>query len=191
MQNTERINVDDLLDMQASRPNLATIQAMADDPERVKVTPYVPGDGCCCGSAFEIPKTFIQSVRLTGNTTLCCDGKQLQIVEVEFAADSSIPVAEVFANIVDSVSAMKTDEVIQALPQTIGYEYVARFPRYSEPLEPIVPQVNLKLRCIRGILYLCANPGTRFETRMPVGYCYTPPKPLAEEEPGDWQSILP
>lgn len=86
----ETISLDDLLGQQedsGDQPPVVTIEALPDDDERVKVTPYVPGVGCLCSRALNVPKASIARIEPTGDHHDCC-GHRLLVVRVSFSDDT-------------------------------------------------------------------------------------------------------
>lgn len=82
----DEISLDDLLARQnsAGRSLRVTVEAVDDDPERVKVTPFPAGAGCRCPQSLTIPKAQIRRLADTSEVHMCC-GKQLVVVEIEFS----------------------------------------------------------------------------------------------------------
>lgn len=86
MGNGKKINLDQLLEEQAQAFALrVTVEPIAGNDERVKVTPHLGAGPCLCNESLslEIPKTAIDSVRTTDQTHACC-GKVLMVVELGF-----------------------------------------------------------------------------------------------------------
>jgi hypothetical protein len=80
----EKLSVDELLANQEKQGAFrATIEAIPDDTERVKVTPFISGLGCLCDQALNIKKDQIESISTTDDVHICC-GKRLLVVEVSF-----------------------------------------------------------------------------------------------------------
>lgn len=100
----DAIPLDELLDQQ-DKPGrlLATVERIADDDTRVKVTPYVAGAGCLCPWALNVVKEAIESVTRTDDVHVCC-GKTLTIVTVNFT-DTTL--ADVFQQITASVASRR------------------------------------------------------------------------------------
>jgi hypothetical protein len=92
------ISLEELLAEQSKSVILATIEAVADKTEFVKVTPWIVGRGCMCHFALEVPKKDIANVVLTTHGRSCC-GKDLSVVQVEFKPSSVLPTASAFAAI--------------------------------------------------------------------------------------------
>lgn len=90
----KNISIDELLDQQKQAQFVATVEP-TDDPDTVKITPFVPNVGCLCETAFRVPKTAIESVTPTGQRHLCC-GKNLIVVEVKFKDGATLPVSQIF-----------------------------------------------------------------------------------------------
>lgn len=61
----------------------ATIEAIPDDRERVKVTPFIDGLGCLCDQALNLKKDQIESISITDDVHICC-GKRILVVEISF-----------------------------------------------------------------------------------------------------------
>lgn len=102
----EKISVDQLLESQIAPTALrATIEAVTESPDSIKITPWVSGRGCLCQLAIVIPKSSVASVTPTEATHVCC-GKTLRVVEVNFASNESISLEELFAQL--NASALKS-----------------------------------------------------------------------------------
>jgi hypothetical protein len=96
----EEVSVDGLLESQGAEDGslLATIEAVADDVTRVRITPFVAGSGCSCEQAITVPKQAIRALFKTDDIHLCC-GKKFAVVEIEFADDV---LADVFRQLGES-----------------------------------------------------------------------------------------
>jgi hypothetical protein len=92
------ITLEELLSEQGKIVTLATIEAVPEKADFVKVTPWTFGRGCMCHFALEVPKQAIANVVLTRHGYSCC-GKALSVVQVEFKESSVLPIAAVFANL--------------------------------------------------------------------------------------------
>ncbi|MEO7362548.1 MAG: hypothetical protein ABI120_19615 [Gemmatimonadaceae bacterium] len=90
---SEPMPLDDFLSAQGSGFT-ATIEAIAEKPMYVKVTPWRESGGCGCASSLELPRDAIKSVKGTGQFHFCC-GKRLEVAVVDFNDDASIPLADV------------------------------------------------------------------------------------------------
>jgi hypothetical protein len=96
----DQITIDELLERQGQPGQmLVTIEALPDDDERVKVTPFVAEVGCLCSRALNVNKSAIESVTTTDEVHVCC-GKRLMVVEVVFA-DATL--ADIFQQVADAV----------------------------------------------------------------------------------------
>lgn len=95
----DRISIDDLLARQ-DQPGrlLVTVEALADDEKRVKVTPYIADVGCLCSRALTVNKDAIESLTTTEEVHVCC-GKRLMVVEVSFVDDT---LTDVFQQLADA-----------------------------------------------------------------------------------------
>jgi hypothetical protein len=94
----KEIKLEDLLEAQSKVVILATVEAIPESAESVKITPWVPGRGCACQYALVVPKHAIGRLVLTEERHHCC-GKVLRVVEVEFREGSTLPIADVFGDI--------------------------------------------------------------------------------------------
>src|SRR5947207_138626 len=91
-----RLSVDAVLEEQGRAPAfLATLEALEDRPDKVKVTPWMPGDGCQCHLARAVPRAAIEAER-TPHSHLCC-GKTLPVWALHFREGATIPATELFA----------------------------------------------------------------------------------------------
>lgn len=80
----EPISLDELLTRQDQANTLATVEAIPDRSDRVRITPFVAGPGCSCALGVTVPKDVLESVTMTGEAKDCC-GKRLMVVEITFA----------------------------------------------------------------------------------------------------------
>src|ERR1051325_3854648 len=96
-----KMSVEEFLSTQATPTSVATVEAVENEPELLKLTPWVSGVGCLCQLAVKVPKKAIESVSPTGDTHYCCN-KALRVVEVHFRKDSSLPLSDLFAQLMQS-----------------------------------------------------------------------------------------
>lgn len=98
----ERIELEDLLRDQdrATAALEATIEPVDDDPDRVRITPFVPNVGCMCSVALTVRKEAIGSLVRTDEHHKCC-GKTLGVVEVELTDET---LKDVFSQLVNAMS---------------------------------------------------------------------------------------
>ncbi|MBV9469487.1 MAG: hypothetical protein JOZ57_09590 [Abitibacteriaceae bacterium] len=92
-----KIGLDEFLKTQGSSFE-ATVEPVEDAPDLVKVSPYVRGLGCLCQLAVKLPGTTIESVEPTSQTHHCC-GKILTVVKVNFKAESTITLNDLFSQL--------------------------------------------------------------------------------------------
>jgi hypothetical protein len=92
------LSVDELFDLQSRHHIKGTVEPVGDDGQLVKVTPWFPFSGCLCQLALVVPKAVIDKVKPTGESHQCC-GKTLQVVEITFKEDGTMPVKQVFEQI--------------------------------------------------------------------------------------------
>lgn len=91
------MSLDDLLKKQ-ERSGKVTIEAIENQSDRVKVTPFAGGTaGCQCDASVTVPKNAIQSVTDTGEVHYCC-GKTLSVVTVVWKEGAALPLTEVLAD---------------------------------------------------------------------------------------------
>lgn len=106
----EAISLEDLLARQEQPVGLlATVEAVADRPDRVKVTPYLSQAGCQCAHSLTIPKEAIEELTTTEEFHLCC-GKKLMVVQVSF---SDATLADVFEQLAETAG--RTSQVRERL----------------------------------------------------------------------------
>lgn len=86
METTDTISFGQLFELQeAEEARLrVTVRPVPGDDEQVTITPVDADGGCGCPSALVIPRAAVASMRLTGDTAMCC-GRRLQVVEIEIA----------------------------------------------------------------------------------------------------------
>jgi hypothetical protein len=101
--NKTTVTVDQLLENQAQQGLRATVEAVDNHKEQVKITPFLAGRGCQCHMGIRLPKDTIQSLTITGETHQCC-GKVLQVVEVHFKKGSGIALTEILQQLVANVA---------------------------------------------------------------------------------------
>ncbi|MEV0388724.1 cupin domain-containing protein [Nonomuraea sp. NPDC050643] len=80
----ESISLDDLFAQQEQQGLQSIVEAVADRPDHVRITPYAVGAGPLRSYAFVVPKDAVESVTTTGDRDTCC-GKNSPVVEVTFA----------------------------------------------------------------------------------------------------------
>jgi hypothetical protein len=120
------MKLDEFLSSQSSRSEAftATVEPIADNATDVKITPFHEGGGCGCSSSFTLAKKMIRSVKPTGNFHRCC-GKRLEIVEIEFEEDASVPVADLMkraARAGGEMHAGMPHGIPQGMPQGVPHE---------------------------------------------------------------------
>jgi hypothetical protein len=94
----KEISLDALLVEQSITVTLATVEAIPDKPDLVRVTPWIPARGCACRFALDVPKRDIGKLTRTEHRHFCC-GKVLSVVEIEFKDESVLSVTSVFADL--------------------------------------------------------------------------------------------
>ena len=92
---TADVGLDELLEIQKRQTLFATVEAVPEKSNAVKVTPWYPGRGCACGSSLVVDKKSIKKLTRTGRRHFCC-GKLLSVVEIEIDVDAVMPLHEVF-----------------------------------------------------------------------------------------------
>ncbi|GAA3467370.1 hypothetical protein [Nonomuraea roseola] len=80
----ESISLDDLIAQQEQQGLPSIVEAVADRPDHVKITPYAVGAGPLRSHAFVVPKDAVESVTTTEESHTCC-GKKSPVVETTFA----------------------------------------------------------------------------------------------------------
>src|SRR5215475_13243705 len=97
------ITLQELLDSQTQQGLRATLEAVVNEKDQVKITPFLSNGGCQCHMGIKMSKEAIQSLALTGETHHCC-GKTLQVVEVQFKKGAGISLSEVLQQLVGNVA---------------------------------------------------------------------------------------
>ena len=92
------IGLEELLAEQSKIVTLATVEALPEKADFVKVTPWTLGRECTCHLGLEVPKSDIAKVVLTKYGYSCC-GNALNVFQVEFPEISVLPTASVFAHL--------------------------------------------------------------------------------------------
>jgi hypothetical protein len=140
---TERLSVDQLLEIQSHQSFKGTIEAVEGNSEAIKLTPWLPGAGCFCDMALNIPRSSIDSITMTDEVHMCC-GKSLPVVEVNFVKDATIPVEDLFGQISSTAAiAAQRRRLVERqyarelaerrAPQSIMRDAVAQ----GEPIRPL------------------------------------------------------
>ncbi|MFD0853484.1 hypothetical protein ACFQ07_14700, partial [Actinomadura adrarensis] len=80
----ESLSLDALIAQQEQQGLPSIVEAIADRPDHVRVTPYTTGAGALHSFAFVVPKDAVESVTTTDESHTCC-GKKLPVVETTFA----------------------------------------------------------------------------------------------------------
>lgn len=80
---------------QDKEPMKATVEPVAGDDDKVKITPWSEQAGCQCSKALVVPKAAVDGVEATEDVHHCC-GKTLKVVGVHFKASTPMPLHEVF-----------------------------------------------------------------------------------------------
>jgi hypothetical protein len=122
----EKLSLEDFLAKQSAGNLLATIEIVPDDPDKVKVTPWIVNVGCLCAHSMIVDRDQIASVTTTGMTHPCC-GKNLLVVEIEFKEGASLAASEVFGQLLKAASKKEghgSESAVPALamgrPQAFG-----------------------------------------------------------------------
>lgn len=105
----EKMSLDELLSHQSLLTSVATVEAVEDEENLVKITPWVRGVGCLCNLALKLPKESIASVTPTGDMHFCC-GKSLRVVEINFNEGSSISLRDLFAQLMQSAQGQQQQQ---------------------------------------------------------------------------------
>ena len=93
------MKVEEFLEAQQNRSSRlrATLERTADDPPKIKVTPWIPDMGCLCSQSFFVSFDVIADVTPTKDTHVC-SGKMLLVAEVNFVSGAQIMLADVLRN---------------------------------------------------------------------------------------------
>lgn len=131
----DQLTIDELLGRQSQSDRLlVTVEALPEDEERVKVTPYVANVGCLCSRALNVQKSAIESVTTTDEVHVCC-GKRLLVVEVAF---SDATLANIFQQITDQI----TDAAQQAASVSRAAVGSPPLPPRAQAYMPYLPPFN-------------------------------------------------
>jgi hypothetical protein len=92
------MNIEEFLRHQesASVEMQAIVEAVADNPSKVRITPYRQGQGCNCSDAIELDKQDVEDIEVTQGSAWCC-GRQFKIANVKIRSTARLPVADVLA----------------------------------------------------------------------------------------------
>jgi hypothetical protein len=107
---SKAISIDAFLKIQ-EQTTFATVEAIENNTDLVKITPWLPAHGCLCNSAFSVRKEFVQSVTPTEQTHQCC-GKILRVVSVAFAENATLSPRDLLAQ--------RTADEPTTIPRTAG-----------------------------------------------------------------------
>ena len=110
----ERLTIEQLLDLQAQVPFLATVEPVANNPKVVRITPWRPGRGCQCHLAVTLAKESLEYAIPTGAFRICC-GKTLRVVEAYFRKGAQISVEELFKGIAEAQNAKQSRRDVEAM----------------------------------------------------------------------------
>lgn len=96
---SDHLSIDEFLKDQSSSKFTATVEAIEDKPDLVKVTPWVAASRTClCHLAINVRKSSLEGVTPTGDTHVCC-GKSLKIVELHFKKGETLTAEDVFSQL--------------------------------------------------------------------------------------------
>lgn len=95
---SQELSLDELLERQRRAATLATITAVPEKKDMVKLTPWLPGGECLCHFAIVVPKRSIERLTSTRHQHLCC-GKLLDVVQVTFRDTGAVSVSEIFSQL--------------------------------------------------------------------------------------------
>jgi hypothetical protein len=88
------ISLDEFLTTESEKRFLCIIEPVPGHSEKIKVAPWLSElQGCSCGSSFVVDKSAVESVVLTGQSTVCC-GKIHKLVEAHFVEHASVKVTD-------------------------------------------------------------------------------------------------
>ena len=90
---------------------LATVEPIADQAERVKVTPFIAGETCQCASPLAVRREAIAELRPTGEAHWCC-GQRLMVVAVTFTDET---LGDVFAQLVQQAHRRAEERTVDAM----------------------------------------------------------------------------
>jgi hypothetical protein len=92
---SDKLSIDDVLKTQSSSALRATVEAVEEKSDFVKITPWMGAGGCLCHLAIQLKKTSLDGVTVTSDTHVCC-GKTLKVVELHFKKDAAIMLDDLF-----------------------------------------------------------------------------------------------
>lgn len=118
------LSVDDFLAQQSEYELLATVEAVEDNPDLVKLTPWLSSGGgtCLCHYALNIPKESIESLHPTGDRHACC-GKVLRVASIRFKEGATLELNKVFEQI------GKRARPEEGAPVVPGFDFSSLLPR--------------------------------------------------------------
>lgn len=94
----QSLSIDELLSKQVEPSLLATVEAVQDKPELVKITPWRAAAGCLCHLSLRIPKGLLDGATPTGDMHVCC-GKTLQVVQLHLKTGESLNLEDVIGQL--------------------------------------------------------------------------------------------
>lgn len=183
------VKLDEFLSSQSSRSEAftATVEPIADNPTEVKITPFQEGRGCGCSSSFTLAKEMIRSVTPTGHFHRCC-GKRLEIVEIEFAENASVPVADLMKRATRTGGETHAGMPYEGIPyQMMGGQFPQQMPGGQLPPREAraagrrgaglvgrwpIPWTPCHVTCIEVCTRFCSDTGwdcCQWETRCGIG----------------------
>ena len=89
------MNLEELLSAQTKSGFRATVEAIPEKPDLVKITPWSEGVGCLCHLAMNLSKSSVEGVTPTRDTHVCC-GKTLKVVELHLKKGATMQVEDLF-----------------------------------------------------------------------------------------------
>lgn len=96
------LSVDDYLAGRGRQEKwLATLEPVDGDDTAIRISPLIGGAGCTCRLAIRVARSAIAAVRETDQRHQCC-GRLLDVVEVRFADNATIPLRDLFAQLGES-----------------------------------------------------------------------------------------
>ena len=187
---SDSMKLDEFLSSQSSQSEAftATVEPIADNATNVKITPYQEGRGCGCSSSFTLAKKMIRSVKPTGNFHRCC-GKRLEIVEIEFEENASVPVSDLMKRASRTGGEAHTGMPHAGIPYQMmgGGQFPAQMPGGQLPPREAraagrggaglvgrwpIPWTPCHVTCIEVCTRFCSDTGwdcCQWETRCGIG----------------------
>jgi hypothetical protein len=144
-----KISLEEFLSEEANETFLCTLEKVADDDTKIKLTPFInEQEGCGCSSALILSKDLIESVSPTENSHLCC-GKKHKVVEVFFKEGASIKVEDILKSTIEKASKKKAANSDHHINKQLPYH------PFTYPTEGMIQPFGFRQPHLRNLTLGC------------------------------------